>query len=201
MIKIINFLLRVLNRHNKPHHPNINSIIEAGSYSYGWEAIKVYNWSSVGKVVIGKYCSIGSNVEIILGGHNFNWITTFPLALNSKMEPVSGDSPGHPVYYGPVVIGNDVWIGNGVSIIGGVNIGDGAVIAAHSHIIKDVKPYSIVGGNPARLIGMRFTEEIVEKLLKIEWWNWKTKDVANFSSILCSNLDKSKLELMENIHE
>ena len=76
---------------------------------------------------------------------------------------------------GDVIIGNDVWIADNVTIMSGVRIGDGAVIACNSHVVKDVEPYSIVGGNPAKFIKHRFTQEQIECLLKIKWWNWDTQ--------------------------
>jgi acetyltransferase-like isoleucine patch superfamily enzyme len=77
---------------------------------------------------------------------------------------------------GDVVIGNDVWIGDNVTIMSGVTVGDGAIIAAYSHIVKDVEPYSVVGGNPGKFIRYRFRKDQIEKLLQIKWWDWEEKD-------------------------
>ena len=91
---------------------------------------------------------------------------------------------------GDVDIGNDVWIGEHVTIMSGVTIGDGAVIATNSHVVKNVAPYSIVGGNPAKLIKYRFTEEQIQKLLEIKWWNWNDEKINSYLPLLCSsNID------------
>lgn len=87
------------------------------------------------------------------------------------MFPHSGEGHPHPVVR-DVTIGNDVWLAYGVTIVSGVTIGDGAVVAASSHVVKDVAPYSIVGGNPAKAIRKRFNESQIEKLLAIKWWDW-----------------------------
>jgi virginiamycin A acetyltransferase len=98
---------------------------------------------------------------------------------------------GHPSTKGDVIIGNDVWIGANVTIMSGVTIGDGAVIANNSHVVKNVEPYSLVGGNPAKLIKYRFTPEQIEKLLKIKWWYWDDKKINKFTPLLCNdNIDK-----------
>ena len=87
---------------------------------------------------------------------------------------------------GDIIIGNDVWIGDNVTIISGVIIGDGSIIATNSHVTSNVKPYSIVGGNPAKLIKYRFDDEIIQKLLEIKWWDWDTEKIKNFASVLNS---------------
>jgi len=90
-----------------------------------------------------------------------------------------------------ISIGNDVWIGDHVTIMGGITIGDGAIIANNSHVVKNVEPYSIVGGNPARLIKYRFTEEQINKLLTIRWWFWDDQKIArNIPMIAKDNIDE-----------
>jgi len=84
-----------------------------------------------------------------------------------------------------------VWIANNVTIMSGVKIGDGVVIAANSHIIKDIEPYSLVGGNPAKLIKKRFSEKQIEQLLEIKWWEWKDEKINKFTKLLCNdNIDE-----------
>ena len=98
---------------------------------------------------------------------------------------------GHPSTKGDVIIGNDVWIGADVTIMSGVTIGDGAVIANNSHVVKDVEAYSLVGGNPARLIKRRFTQEQINKLLQIKWWYWEDDKINKFTPLLCNqDIDK-----------
>lgn len=88
---------------------------------------------------------------------------------------------------GDVIIGNDVWIAENVTIMSGVTIGDGSVIACNSHVVKDVEPYSLVGGNPAKFIKYRFTQDQIEKLLQIKWWNWDDGKINQFVPLLCNN--------------
>ena len=97
------------------------------------------------------------------------------------------DGKGHPKSNGDVIIGNDVWIGNNVTILSGITIGDGAVIGCNSHVVKDIEPYSIYGGNPAKLIKLRFTQEQINKLLKIKWWNWDDDKINSAISLLCNS--------------
>lgn len=99
--------------------------------------------------------------------------------LNEKTE--------HPKSNGDVIIGNDVWIGYGATLMSGVKVGDGAVIAANSVVTKNVEPYTIVGGNPAKVIRKRFEKEVIEKLLKIQWWNWDDSKINKNLKFLCSD--------------
>ena len=144
-----------------------NDDITIGEYSYGMPYIK--KWPETAEsVVIGKFCSIAENVQILLGeNHRADWITTFP--FNTFLSDYAYIK-GHPMSKGNIVIGNDVWIGADVKIMSGVTIGDGAVLAANALVIKDVEPYTIVGGVPARVIKKRFSDEIIGRLLEIKWW-------------------------------
>lgn len=156
---------------------------DIGDYTYGYPKIH-YNKKSlkIGTLKIGKFCSIASNVQIFLNyDHNVNWITTYPFpALWDK------SIEGHPIGKGNIIIGNDVWIGYGAYIFSGLIIGDGAVIAAGAIITKDVLPYSIVGGNPAKIIRMRFSQEIIDKLLQIKWWDEDEETIRKMLPILCN---------------
>ncbi len=153
-----------------------------GAFSYG-EPI-VHMWGGDGRLVIGKYCSIGGSVSILLGGnHRMDWVTTYPF---SALRPEAAHVAGHPATNGDVVIGNDVWIGQVAVILSGVTIGDGACIAAYSVVTKDVAPYSIVGGNPARVIRARFPQDQVEALLDLAWWDWPDEELAPFFDLMLS---------------
>jgi serine acetyltransferase len=94
---------------------------------------------------------------------------------------------GHPATRGDVIIGNDVWIGDNVTIMSGSHIGDGAVISANTAVSCKIKPYSVVGGNPAQFLFYRFNKEIREKLLELKWWNFTDEQINEISPILCSN--------------
>lgn len=137
---------------------------------------------------IGRFCSIGHNVNIITATHPSEFVSTYPgfyktvnkdiFLSNNDIEIQefkickSGES---------VIIGNDVWIGNNVTILGGVEIGDGAIIGTGSVVTKNVSPFSVFGGVPAKQIKNRFNDEIIEKLLKIKWWDWEISKIISES--------------------
>jgi acetyltransferase-like isoleucine patch superfamily enzyme len=142
-------------------------------------------------ITIGKFCSIGVYTYFYLGGnHRHDWMSTFPFhvgwAHNDTFSKFKNDENGYPATNGDIVIGNDVWIGDRCTIMSGVKIGDGAVISTRSHVVKDVEPYSIVGGNPARHIKYRFDEDTCKKLLEIKWWDLQDKDIDTLTPFLCS---------------
>jgi acetyltransferase-like isoleucine patch superfamily enzyme len=133
---------------------------------------------------IGRFCSIAPDVLISLGGeHHTEWITTYSFSL---LFDEAADLPGYPMTRGDVAIGNDVWIGQGACILSGVTVGDGAVIAARTVIAKDVDPYSIVGGSPARLVRYRFPEAAITSLLELAWWNWSLPQIKQAWPLLMS---------------
>ena len=158
-----------------------------GQYTYGNKELSVKKHSGAGELIIGNYCSIAEKVTIFLGSeHRTDWITTFPFGHRNTDVFGGAEIKGHPTTKGDVVIGNDVWIGYNVTIMSGVKIGDGAVIAANSHVVKDVLPYSITGGNPAKFIKYRFDNEIVELLLKLRWWDLNDQQVKEVIHTLCA---------------
>lgn len=162
--------------------------ITVGEYTYGHNGIHVPYWGergTYGNLTIGRYCSIAGGVTVMLGGnHRTDWVTTYPFGhIHQRVFPCNVE--GHPSTRGDVQIGNDVWIGQGATIMSGVTIGDGAVIAANSHVVKDVAPYTIAGGNPARPLRQRFRPDQVESLLAIRWWDWPAEKVAANVELLC----------------
>jgi acetyltransferase-like isoleucine patch superfamily enzyme len=159
-----------------------------GKYTYGAEGITVRYPDNETKIIIGRFCSIAQRVTIFQKAeHRFDWMTTFPFGHVSKDVFPKCTGEGIPISKGDIIIGNDVWIGEGVTIMSGTVIGDGAVISANSHIMGRVKPYSVIGGNPAQFYCFRFNEAIVKKLLELKWWDWSEEKINEYSDILCSN--------------
>ena len=152
-------------------------------------------WGTDHKLIVGKYSSIGPDVSIILGGnHRHDWVTTSQLPAETfqayEKFPKAKSIKNFIYSKGDIIIGNDVWIGNSVTIMSGVKIGDGAVIACNSHIVKDVEPYTIAGGNPGQAIKKRFSDEQIKKLLKIKWWDWDVQKINDNTPLLCNdNID------------
>jgi acetyltransferase-like isoleucine patch superfamily enzyme len=161
------------------------SPITLGRFSYGFENITIKQWNEGAALKIGAFCSIAMQVKIFLGGnHRIDWITTYPFGHINQDELGGTDIVGHPTTNGDVVIGNDVWIGHGATIMSGVTIGDGAVIATEACVVKDVAPYEIVGGNPAKPIRKRFDDEIIALLLQLSWWNLPVETIKDISKTL-----------------
>lgn len=137
-----------------------------------------YN-STMNNVTIGKFCSISKNVNIGLGTHPINFVSTSPIFFSLRNG--TGYSWVDKTYFvdtpARVIIGNDVWIGMNVTIMGGINVGDGSIIGSHALVTKDVPPYAIVGGVPAKIIKYRFPPEIIEKMIRSEWWNLSDQEL------------------------
>lgn len=173
--------------------------MEIGKYTYGQKHISVIQDPN-SSLKIGKFCSIANNITIYLGrNHRTDWITTYPFGHTHIDVFNKFDGKGHPSTNGDVIIGNDVWIASHVTIMSGIKIGDGAVIAAYSHVIKDVDSYSIVGGNPAKLIKYRFSDDIIKKLLELKWWDFDDNIINDISPILCSNNFEKLFEYCKKI--
>ena len=134
---------------------------EIGRYSYSSSPINIHHYTKKEKISIGSFVSIGLNLKIITTGqHNQSLLSTSQFITKDK-------------YFsrGDVFIGNDVWIGDDVTIIGGVNLGDGSVVGTKALVNKDLEPYGIYGGVPAKLLGYRFEEELIGKLKTLKWWD------------------------------
>ena len=137
------------------------------------------------KLEIGCFCSISDEVVVFLDGeHRSDWVTTYPFSV---FWPECRSFVGHPATKGDVRIGNDVWIGYGASILSGVSVRTGAVIAAHAVVTRDVPSYSIVAGNPARVLKFRFAEDIIARLLESMWWDLPRERLVSLMPLLLSN--------------
>ena len=162
-----------------------------GDYSYtGYNTITKY-------ADIGKYCSISWNVSIGGANHNYCRISTHPFSFEKKFGFTNEGR--YTSFSDPLVIGNDVWIGCNSVILRKVKIGDGAVIGASSVVTKDVPPYAIVVGNPAKILKYRFPAVVINKLLEIQWWDWDPNFIKNNISFFQN--EPITLSLLENLLE
>lgn len=183
-----------------------NPNIIVGDYTYyddfenveNFEKNVKYHFDFVGdKLIIGKFCMIASDVKFIMNGANHltNAVTTYPFAIFGQGWGKAMEGKQYP-QKGDIHIGNDVWIGYNAIIMAGVTIGDGAIIATNATVIKDVAPYSIVGGNPATEIKKRFSKDVIERLLKLKWWDWEiekiTRNVQNLTDVDIDNLESEE---------
>jgi len=153
--------------------------VALGEHSYG--IIKKV-WG--GNISVGKYCSIAGNVSaVVLADHRTDWVSTYPFkkkwALNYGERPLTTQDPD-------IIVENDVWIGMNAVLLEHTHICNGAVIGSHSVVAGEIPPYSIAVGNPARVVRKRFTDEQIEDLLKIAWWNWPDEKVLEYVPLLCN---------------
>lgn len=153
--------------------------------------------NDVDKLIIGSFCSIGSGASFIMAGnqgHRYDWISSFPFFYMTEQVDGFKEAVDGFAGAGNTVVGNDVWIGSEAMIMPGVTIGDGAVIGSRALVTKDVAPYTIVGGNPAKSIKKRFSDDEIEMLLEIEWWNWEEEVLAEAIPLICTGDVKSLYE-------
>lgn len=142
----------------------------------------------VDKLIIGSFCSIGTGAAFMMAGnqgHRNDWISTFPFFFMSE-EPAFAGAINAYQPAGDTVVGNDVWIGAEAMIMPGVRIGHGAMIGSRALVTKDVEPYTIVGGNPAKPIRKRFSDEQIAMLLEMAWWDWPIEQIKEAMPLLCS---------------
>lgn len=153
-----------------------------GAGTYGLPI--VLDWKEGTTLEIGSYCSISRNVQIFLGGiHRTNWVSTFPFP---KFYPEHENLISEfGITKGNVIIGSDVWLCRNCTIMSGVTIGHGAVIATGAIVTKDVPPYAVVAGNPAKVIKFRFDQTTIDKLLKTEWWSWSENEIRGITHLMC----------------
>ena len=174
-----------------------NPLIEVGDFTYyddfedvaNFEKNVKYLFDFTGdKLVIGKFCMLASGVTFIMNGANHltDAVSAYPFAIFGSGWERAMEGKTYP-NKGNTVVGNDVWIGYNAVIMPGIKIGDGAVIGSCSVVTRDVAPYSIVGGNPARVLRRRFTEAQIETLLEIGWWNWEIEKITRNIALLTGN--------------
>ena len=148
------------------------------------------------KLQIGKFCSIACGAKFLFNSanHTLSSLSTYPFPLffeewGLKKKDVTNAWDNK----GDIIIGNDVWIGYEAVILAGVTIGDGAIIGTRAVVTKDVPPYTIVGGVPAKPIKKRFSEETISALLEIQWWNWSEERITrNIGAIQSGNIEQLK---------
>ncbi len=158
-----------------------------GACSYAIDS--VVEWNKTAHVLIGRFCSIARDTSFLLGlNHNYkNVVTTYPFDVDFVMKKICAGAKITAPNYEPeerrcdnhyqIIVGNDVWIGQGATIIGGVWIGDGAIIGTNTMVTKNVPPYAVVVGNPARIVKYRFDVETIKKFMAVKWWNWSIKKI------------------------
>jgi len=143
--------------------------IRVGKWTYGAETIKILQWNPSAKISIGAFCSISTDVTALLGcNHDSSLVSTYPFPPDkfgyAKQNP-------HNLSKGGIVIGNDVWIGKGVTLLDGSKIEDGVIVGANSLVTRNLPPFTICGGNPARVIRKRFDDEIEKIICHVTWWD------------------------------
>ena len=184
---------RKLNKHNGTRmlRTSANAIVKVGNYTYGNLYVHISNTER--QLTIGNYCSIAENVCFVLNSdHPLHSISTFPFKT-----VVLGLSNYEAISKGDIIVEDDVWIGYGATIMSGVHIGQGAVVAAGAVVTKDVPPYAIVGGVPAKVIKYRFEPEMIEELLKVDYSKLTKEDIEKHIDDLYTELkDSSQLDWM-----
>lgn len=163
-------------------------LIEVGAYSYyddpdepeAFETRNVLHHYGPERLVIGKFCALAAGVRFLMNGanHRMDGISTYPFpTMGGPWAEHFGLLSGLPGR-GDTVVGNDVWLGDGATVLPGVRIGHGAIVGARSLVTRDVPDYAVVGGNPARVLRLRFTEDEIARLLALAWWDWPVEHLT-----------------------
>ena len=168
-----------------------SSNIEAGDYSYYNDPVDAerfqekcvrYHFEFMGdRLIIGKFCAFATGVEFIMNGanHALDPISTYPFHIfQNGWEKNFNPDIFRQASRGDMVIGHDVWLGTGATVMPGVTIGEGAIIGAKAVVGSDIPPYAVAVGNPARVIKLRFPNNVIEQLLQIAWWNWPVETIS-----------------------
>ena len=175
-------------RMKNPFRSKLPSSVTLGRHTYGVSRKKVLGASDATPLTIGAFCSVAGNVSFeCSGGSHVPWAaTTFPIHSRMMDSTDPNAHGGKPV---GITIANDVWIGRHAMIMPGVHIADGAIVAAGAVVTKDVPPYAIVGGVPARLIRYRFSSDVIAKLLAIRWWEWSDEKIKQEAALLTGPIE------------
>lgn len=199
-------------KHPLPDFPQVcfikNSVtcpnIIIGDYTYyddpegaeNFERNVLYHYPFIGdKLIIGKFCALARGVRFIMNGanHKTSGLSTFPFFIFGNGWESAAPEPGDLPYKGDTRVGNDVWMGYDCLIMPGVTIGNGAIISSRSVVVSDVPAYSIVGGNPAKVIRQRFSDEVITVLENIAWWDWPPEKITqNLAAITSGNIARLK---------
>lgn len=199
-IDVLFWKVRNLFFHYKPFMLKSNELVTVGKL-----AVHNGNFNISGgqKVSIGNFCAIGKNVSIITSNHDYNYTALSGVFYNRYFDTIQPGAIKNPPTKertkGPVKIGNDVWIADNVTILSGVTIGNGACIANGSVVIKNVEPYVIVGGVPAKPIKKRFSDEKIALLEQLKWWDWDDKTICKNKQFFMSNLNALELEEIKSL--
>ncbi|WP_449758636.1 Vat family streptogramin A O-acetyltransferase [Erwinia persicina] len=199
-------------KHPLPDFPQVcfikNSVtcpnIIIGDYTYyddpegaeNFERNVLYHYPFIGdKLIIGKFCALARGVRFIMNGanHKTSGLSTFPFFIFGIGWESAAPEPGDLPYKGDTRVGNDVWMGYDCLIMPGVTIGNGAIISSRSVVVSDVPAYSIVGGNPAKVIRQRFSDEVIAELENIAWWDWPPEKITqNLAAITSGDIARLK---------
>lgn len=164
--------------------------VEVGRGTYGVPLVVTFAHDKT-RLIVGSYVSIAGSVVFLLGGnHPLDRATTYPLRIQMRLDGAGRD--GYPWSKGDIRVGHDVWIGHGATVLSGVELGTGCVVAAGAVVTKSVPPYAVVGGNPARVLRMRFDPSTIEALLELQWWTWSDEQIRQRVSLL-SDLSAERL--------
>lgn len=174
---------------NLESHGNANVVmVGTGSYVGDMEIGYFLDNLNTPHILIGRFCSLSKKIYFLIGGnHSYKNVSSFPFDVPDVLQKIFVDNKAavKPLPYSKrpnhfqVIVGHDVWIGYGVTVMGGVKIGNGAVIGANAVVAKDVPPYAIAVGNPARVVKYRFDAETVKKFLAVKWWNWSREKIVD----------------------
>lgn len=163
------YTVRTKNDYGKIMFPRWFSMVRLGKYSFMSDDADVQCFRKPYTLHIGKYSSIGNCTFMVDGDHNLNYASTYPFAESYLCSKAPLNKP--TAEQKPAVVGNDVWIGDNAYVYGNIVIHDGAVVAGNAVVTKDVPPYAVVAGNPARIVKYRFEETTIQQLLETKWWN------------------------------